>query len=116
MPSGMLTAAAKKGSIAARMSTWVGLKAYHLMRKGASAENIPQTAKPSENATSDMYKTLALPGGSAIASTATTGFSTAPPTKRYFYLLGILIAGLRQRIKLRFVLTIVTGEQRPHSA
>jgi len=34
-------------------------------------------------------------------------------------LLGILIAGsprLRQRIKLRFVLTIVTGEQRPHSA
>jgi hypothetical protein len=66
-----------------------------------------------------MHKTLALPGGSTIASTATTGFSTAPPTKRYFYLLGILIAGsprLRQRIKLRFVLTIVTGEQRPHSA
>ena len=38
------------------------------------------------------------------------------PTKRYIYLLGILIAGsprLRQRIRLRFLLLIVTGEQRP---
>src|ERR1700746_298424 len=76
MPSGMLTAAAKKGSIAAKMSTWVGLKAYHLMRKGASAENIPQTAKPSENAREDIHKTLGLPGGSAVTSTSTAGFST----------------------------------------
>src|SRR5215469_6859334 len=77
MPSGMLTAAAKNGSIAARMSTWVALKAYHLIRKGASAENIPQTAKPSVNARNDIHKTLGLPGGSAITSTSTTGCSTA---------------------------------------
>jgi hypothetical protein len=115
----MLTAAAKKGSIEARTSTWVALKPYHLIRKGASAENIPQTAKPSENARNDIHKTLGLPGGSAVTSSSITGFSTAPPTKRYIYLLRILIAGsprLRQRIKLRFPLLIVTGEQRPHDA
>ena len=67
----------EKGSIAARTSTWVALKLYHLIKKGASAENIPQTAKPSENARNDMHKTLGLPGGSAITSTSTTGFSTA---------------------------------------
>src|SRR5579871_7064524 len=81
MPSGMLTAAAKNGSIAARMSTWVALKSYHLIRNGASAENIPQTAKPSENARNDINKTLGLPGGSA-ASIATTGFSTASTYKK----------------------------------
>src|SRR5690348_10874211 len=90
MPSGMLTAAAKKGSIAARTSTWVALKAYHLIRKGASAENIPQTAKPSVNAKNDIHKTLGLPGGSAIASNSTTGFSTASiPIKDSIYFLGI---------------------------
>ena len=116
MPIGMLTAAAKKGSIAARTSTWVALKAYHLIRKGASAENIPQTAKPSENARNDIHNTLGLPGGSAVTSTSIS--STAPPT-RYIYLLGILIAGSprsRQRIKLHFLLLIVTDEQRPHGS
>src|SRR5947207_9112223 len=118
MPSGMLTAAAKKGSIAARTSTWVELKAYHLMRKGASAENIPQTAKPSENATSDMHKTLALPGGSAIASTVTTGFSTAPPTKRYFLFAGhfnCLLTALASGIKLRFLPLRRDGRATPAS-
>src|SRR5689334_1165238 len=85
MPSGMLTAAAKKGSIAARMSTWVGLKAYHLMRKGASAENIPQTAKPSENARNDIHKTLGLPGGSAVTSTSIAGFSTASFLQKHLF-------------------------------
>src|SRR5215469_14413177 len=118
MPSGMLTAAAKKGSIAARTSTWVALKAYHLIRKGASAENIPQIAKPSVNARNDIHKTLGLPGGSGItSSTSTTRFSTASFLR--IYLLGILIAGsprLRQWIKLRFLLLIVMGGQRPHGA
>src|SRR5579863_4463709 len=82
MPSGMLTAAAKKGSIAARTSTWVALKSYHLIRKGASAENIPQTAKPSENARDDIHKTLGLPGGSAVTATSATGSSTAFPYKK----------------------------------
>src|SRR5579872_1057076 len=82
MPSGMLTAAAKKGSIAAKMSTCVALKSYHLIKNGASAENMPQTAKPSVNARNDMTKTLVLPGGSAIGSTATTGFSTASSKKK----------------------------------
>src|SRR5581483_9295259 len=77
MPSGMLTAAAKNGSIAASTSTWVALKLYHLIKKGASAENIPQIANPSENARNDMNKTLGLPGGSAIESSATTGFFTS---------------------------------------
>src|SRR6516162_10475333 len=121
MPSGMLTAAAKKGSTAARMSTWVALKLYHLIRKGASAENIPQIAKPSVNARNDIHKTLGLPGGSGItSSTSTTRFSTASFLRKdIFYLLGILIAGsprLRQWIKLRFLLLIVTGGQRPHGA
>src|SRR5215469_2134187 len=88
MPIGMLTAAAKKGSIAARTSTWVALKAYHLIRKGASAENIPQIAKPSVNARNDIHKTPGLPGGSAITSTSTTGFSTAPPTKKIYLFAG----------------------------
>src|SRR5579863_8099788 len=84
MPSGMLTAAAKRGSIAARTSTWVAVKLYHLIRKGASAENIPQIAKPSANARDDIHKTLGLPGGSAGTSTWTTGFFTAAPTKGIF--------------------------------
>jgi hypothetical protein len=75
----MLTAAAKKGSIAVRTSTWVALKSYHLIRKGASAANIPQTAKPSANARDDIHKTLELPGGSALTSAALTGFSTPAP-------------------------------------
>src|SRR5262249_30058021 len=49
---------------------------------GASAENIPQTAKPSENAMNDINKTLGLPGGSAVASTATTGFCTTSSYKK----------------------------------
>src|SRR6185437_14100449 len=69
MPSGILTAAAKSGSIAASSSTWATLKLYRLIRKGASAENIPQTAKPSVNARDDIHKTLGLPAGSAILST-----------------------------------------------
>src|SRR6478735_11829466 len=77
MPSGMLTAAAKSGSIAARRSTWATLKLYHLIKKGASAENIPQTAKPSVNARDDIHKTLGLPGGSAILSSSTDASSTA---------------------------------------
>ena len=93
MPSGMLTAAAKKGSIAARTSTWVALKSYHLMRKGASAENIPQTAKPSENARNEIHKTLGLPGGSAVTSTSITGFSTASFPQKTIYLLDIALAG-----------------------
>src|SRR5436190_24169484 len=81
MPSGMLTAAAKKGSIEARTSTWVALKAYHLIRNEESAANIPQTAKPSANATDDIHKTVELPAGSAPTATSLTRFSTAPPTK-----------------------------------
>jgi hypothetical protein len=79
MPRGMLTAAAQKGSIAAKISTWVALKSYHLIRKGASAENIPQTAKPSANARDDIHKTLELPGGSTVPLAAITGFSTTAP-------------------------------------
>jgi hypothetical protein len=105
MPIGMLTAAAKKGSIAARTSTWVVLKAYHLMRKGASAENIPQTANPSENARNEIHKTLGLPGGSAIASTSITAFSTTSFLQKH-YLFAYLIAGSarlqHQPITLRF--------------
>ena len=94
MPSGMLTAAAKNGSIAARTSTWVALKLYHLIRKGASAENIPQTAKPSENARNEIHKTLGLPGGSAIPSTSTAGSSKASSHKRNIYSLDIAIGWL----------------------
>src|SRR5947209_20515622 len=82
MPSGMLTAAAKNGSIAAKISTWVALKSYHLIKKGASAENMPHTAKPSANARDDINKTLALPGGSAIGSATATGFSTSSSNDR----------------------------------
>jgi hypothetical protein len=89
----MLTAAAKKGSIAARMSTWVGLKAYHLIRKGASAENIPQTAKPSENASKDIHKTLELPDGSAVTSTSTTGFFTTSFLRPFHLFARHFIAG-----------------------
>src|SRR5687768_14592028 len=89
----MLTAAAKKGSIAASTSTWVALKLYHLIRKGARAENIPQTAKPSENARNEMHKTLGLPVGSAIPSTSTAGSSKASSYKGNIYLLGISTAG-----------------------
>src|SRR5262249_48892003 len=93
MPSGMLTAAAKKGSIAARTSTWVALKPYHLIRKGESAENIPQTAKPSEKARNDIHKTVGLPGGSAATSTSTTGFSTGFLPKKDIFICRYLIAG-----------------------
>jgi hypothetical protein len=72
----MLTAATKNGSIAARTSTWVALKSYHLIRKGASAANIPQTANPSANANDDIHKILELPEGSTITSAAITGFFT----------------------------------------
>ena len=64
---GMLARVAKKGGMAARISAWVGVKAYHLIRKGPSAENRPQTAKPIENARSDSQSTRALPAGRGIA-------------------------------------------------
>src|SRR5579863_4950408 len=106
MPSGMLTAAAKKGSIAARTSTWVALKSYHLIRNGASAENIPQTAKPSENASDDIHKTLGLPGGSAVTSTSTMGIlasttgTAAPGNDKSNYLANPTILDVR-RSRLR---------------
>jgi hypothetical protein len=77
----MLTAAAKKGSIAVRTSTWVALKSYHLIKKGASAANIPQTAKPSANARDEIHKTLELPEGWSVKSAAITGFFTTSPDK-----------------------------------
>src|ERR1041385_3254906 len=119
MPSGMLTAAAKKGSIAARMSTWVALNAYHLIRKGASAENIPQTANPSENARNEIHKTLGLPAGSAIASTSTTGFSTASFLQTVCNCWSLTVDSPRLRhqpITLRVLLPIVAGEDAPHGA
>src|SRR6185437_15665876 len=114
MPSGMLTAAAKKGSIAARTSTWVALKSYHLIRKGASAENIPQTAKPSENARDDIHKTLGLPGGSAVTPTSTMGIlasttgTAAPGNDKSNYLRCPLVAPA-QRIKLRILILIFSS-------
>jgi hypothetical protein len=105
MPSGILTAAAKNGSIAAKISTWVTVKSYHLIRKGASAANIPQTAKPSVNARDDIHRTLVLPDGSAaVWSTgslaSTTGILTVAPYKKVLIAGCILIAGslrLRQQ-------------------
>src|SRR5581483_3453929 len=118
MPSGMLTAAAKNGSIAARMSTWVALKLYHLIRNGAIAENMPQTAKRSEKARSATNKIRALPGGSAIASTATTRLSTAPSYKKLLLFAGyIRIAGspaLAPTDKAPPPSLIATPEQCPH--
>src|SRR6185312_5062944 len=121
MPSGMLTAAAKKGSIAARTSTWVALKSYHLIRNGASAENIPQTAKPSENARDDIHKTLGLPGGSAVTSTSTMGVLTsttgtaAPENDKSNHFECPLVA-LALRIRLRFLILIVRARGTRHAA
>jgi hypothetical protein len=76
----MLMPAAKSGSIAARINTWVLVKLYHLIKNGASAENIPQIAKPSANATVEIHKTFGLPDGSAAGTLApkAESFTVAP--------------------------------------
>ena len=82
-----------------------GAESVPLNEKGASAENIPQTAKPSENARKDIHKTLGLPGGSAVTSTTSiTGFSGFLPTKTIYLLVFCRLAALAPTIKLRFLI------------